>query len=153
MPAYKKGAFVIKNSEGTVALNGLATLTNDVMNAGWRDVTEIMQHKDAGNVLRTMTKDMNVFQCQLTLTPGIGSALANQAAVAAAIASLRKGMQIITGAFEDADFIIADASKAIITDIGKTLSQGNLMSVDVTVEYYTDTAGTVIDFTGAWASL
>ncbi len=151
--ASKKGAFVIKNSEGTVALNGLATLTNDAVNAGWSDVTEVMQHRDAGNVLRTLTKDMNTFEVRLTLTPGVGSALSDQAAVKAAIAALRKGMQVITGAFEDADFIVASGDKAIITDIGKTLSQGNLMSVDVTVQKYTDTADAVIDFTAAWAAL
>lgn len=153
MPAYKKGFFVIKNSEGSVTLNGLAALVNNAMSANFTDATEISQHRDAGNVIRTLTKDMNVFRMTLQLTPGIGAALADQAAVKAAIASLRKGMQIITADFEDADLNWATGDKAILVEIGKTLSQGELMSVDVTCEKYTDTADAVIDFTGAWASL
>jgi hypothetical protein len=151
--SQKKGAFLIKNSEGTVAINGLTTLTNDVIQLGWRDITEIFMHNDAGNVPRALTKDYNAFELTGTIQPGIGSALADQAAVKAAVASLRRGMQVILGAFEDSDFVVPDADKAILWEVGKDLSQGGIFAVSITLRKFTTTAGVVIDFTGAWADL
>ena len=152
MPQYK-GYAVIKNAEGTLQFNGLATLTNDTNSITWEDATEIFQHRDAGNVLRTLTKDMNVFRLQVGFTPGVGSNLANQTAVKNAVAGIRKGMQFISGSFEDTDFIVPDADKAIVVDIRKRLAGGELMGIDVTLEKYTDTAGVVLNFPGAWADL
>lgn len=155
MPAQKKGFFVIKNAEGTVQMNGLTALSNDTNNANFTDATEISQHRDAGNVIRTLTKDMNVYRMTLRLIPGVGTGAADQATLKAQFASLRKGMQVITASFEDGDLNWPDADKAIIVEIGKTLTQGDLMSLDVTVEKYTTAAASpaVIDFTGAWADL
>jgi hypothetical protein len=153
MPAYKKGFFIIKNSEGSVTLQGLAALVNDAMNAGFSDTTEITEHRDAGNVTRTLTKDFNTFQMTVRLTPGVGSAFADQAAVKAAIATIRKGDTFVTSGFEDADLNWASGDKAIVWEIGKTLSVGESMSVDVTARKFTDTAAAAIDFTAAWATL
>jgi hypothetical protein len=153
MPAYKKGNFVIKNSEGSVTLKGLAALVNDAISASVTDATELAFHRDAGNVPRTITKDFNEFRMNLRLTPGIGYAFADQATVKAAIAALSKGDSIVTSGFEDDALNWASSDKAIILEIGKTLTQGDLMSIDVTAAKYTDTAAAVIDFTGAFATL
>lgn len=154
MPAYKKGFFVIKNSEGVVTLAGIATsLTNDARSAGFSDITPVTEHPDAGNVPRSLTKDFNLFQLTLNLIPGVGSGLADQATVKAAIAGIRKGDTIVTSGFEDADFNWASGDKGIVWEVGKTLTQGDLMTVDVTARRLTDTAGAAIDFTAAWATL
>lgn len=154
--SQKKGFFVIKNSEGVVTLAGIATsLTNDVMSANFTDATEISIHRDAGNVPRAVTKDYHEFRLQLRLTPGVGFAHADQATVKTAIAGIRKFDSIVTSGFEDADLNWTSGDKAVVMDIGKTLAQGELMSVDVTAAKFTDSAASpaVIDFTGAWAGL
>lgn len=152
--AQKKGAFVIRNSEGVVTLAGIATsLTNDAMSAGYSDATEIFEHKDAGGVLRTLTKDFNDYRITLRLTPGVGGAHADQAAVKATIAAIARGDSIVTSGFEDDQFNWDSSAKGIIWEVGKTLTMGDLMSVDITARKMTTTGGTAIDFTGAWASL
>lgn len=151
--AQKKGNFVIKNAEGSVALQGAAALVNDIDNIDWSDATEITEHRDAGNVPRTLTKDFNEERLTLRLTPGPGYAFADQAALKAAVASLAKCGQIITSGFEEAQCNWADAAKAIIWEVGKTLARGELMSVNITARKLSTTAGAAIDFTGNWADL
>jgi hypothetical protein len=152
--AQKKGAFVIKNAEGVVTLAGIATsLTNDVRRITHSDATEINEHRDAGNVPRTFTKDFNCFEMSLELIPGIGGAHADEAAVKALFASVEKFDTIVTSGFEDPDFNWDAAAKAIIFSIDKTLAQGELMSINITARKYTTTGGVVIDFTAAWASI
>lgn len=151
--AQKRGYFVIKNSAGTVTMQGLATLTNDVMSVNHNDATAVMEHRDADNIPRTFTRDFLDFRMTLRLTPGIGSNLANQAAVAAAIASLRKMDTIVTASFEDSDFNWASGDKGFIEEVGKVLQQGDLMSVDVTARKLATTAGVALDFSAAWTDL
>jgi hypothetical protein len=154
--AQKKGRFVIKNAEGVVTLAGIATsLTNDVMSVDFSDITEISEHRDAGNVPRTLTKDFNAFEMRLQLTPGIGFDHADQASVKTAIASLAKGQSIVTASFEDDQFNWASGDKAIIWEVSKALNQGGLMSVNVTARKLQTAAGSpaAIDFTSAWADL
>jgi hypothetical protein len=151
--SQKKGNYVIKNAEGSVVLQGLAALVNDVNNIDWNDATEITEHRDAGNVPRTLTKDFNEERLTLRLIVGVGYAFSDQAALKAAIASLAKCGQIITSGFEDAQCNWADAAKAIIWEVGKTLAQGELMAVNITARKLSTTAAAAIDFTGAWADL
>lgn len=155
MPSQKKGNFIIKHSEGSVTLGSATTMVNDTMSAGWNDATEIQTYRDASGVRRTITKDENVMRMNLRLTPGIGSALTDQAAVKACVASIRKGDAIVTTGFEDADLNWASGDKATIVDIGKTLQSGDIFSVDVVCEKVTtaEAVPVVIDFTGAWAAL
>jgi hypothetical protein len=153
MPSYKKGNFVIKGSEGVTTLAGLAALTNDALSTSFSDGTAVMEHRDAGNVPRTLTKDFDESMLTFRITPGIGSGLASQAAVAAAIASLKKGDTFTSSGFEDSQFNLSSGDKAIIWEVGKSLVQGDLMSVDVTVRKLTETGGTAIDFTAAWSTL
>lgn len=158
--SLKRGYFVAKNSKGTVAFKGLATITNDAVSARHADISEVSEHRDAGNITRAWTIDMYVFEIALRLTMGVGSNFTTKADLIAAIATLKKFDQIITASFEDADFNWADAKKGVIWDVGKTLEQGNLLSVDVTCRRWveiTESGGTItetaLDYTGGWKQI
>ena len=149
--SQKKGNFVIMNSAGTVKMKGLATLTNDVTSAGYSDNTVITEHQDAIGVPRTLTKNFHDYSLSFSLTPGVGSALVSEAAVAAAIASIAKGDIFVSTGFTDDDYNMA-SGECYISEIGKTMTQGAIMTMNVTVRKVTDASGTGVDFaTGAWA--
>jgi hypothetical protein len=151
--SQKKGNFVIKNASGTAKLAGLATLTNDTPNARWKDITDIAEHKDSAGIPRTLTRDYKCYELTYRITPGVGSGLASKAATVAAVTGVQKGDQFISTNFDLPELNVADADKAIIFDIGGDQAEGQLGGIDVTVRKYTDLAGTVIDFTSAWASI
>ncbi len=151
--AYYKGNFVIKHSAGTTKLAGLAVLTNSAASAGWRDVTEVMEHKDALGVPRSLTKDYNCFELTYRIVPGIGELLASTAAAATAISAVKRGDAFISTLFTQSDLNCAAGDKAIVWEIGGQSAEGQLAGVDVTVRKWTDTAGAAIDFTAAWATL
>lgn len=132
--SLKKGNFIIRNAAGTVKFAGIAVLTNDQTSAAFSDDTEIAEHRDAANVPRTFTSDFRQYTMRLTLIPGVGSGLADKATTLAAIAALKKMDAFESASFEDADFNWATAKYGFIQEVGKTLSQGNDMSVDVTVK-------------------
>ncbi len=153
MAAYKKGNFVIKHSAGTQQLAGKATLTNSAPSAGWKDVTNVMEHNDALGVPRTLTKDYNCFEITYRITPGVGELLASTAAAALAISGIVRGDSFIATNFVQTDLNCAAGDKAIVWEIGGNSAEGALGGVDVTVRKYTDTAGAAIDFTANWAAL
>lgn len=157
--SLKKGNFIIRNAAGTVKLAGLATLTNDQTSAAFSDDTEVAEHRDALNVPRTFTSDFRQYTMRLTLIPGVGSGLADKATVLAAIAGLRKMDAFESASFEDGDLNWASTKYAFIQEVGKTLSQGNDMSVDVTVKRIVSIAesgGTVTETPinyGSWTQI
>lgn len=155
-----RGNFVIKNSKGDVTLAGLATLSSDVMSAAFSDDTELNEHRDAGNVPRTITEDFRQYSVRLRLTPGIGSALASVAAVKAAIASLKKMDSIVLANFADAQLNWDANAKGHLAEVGKTLEQGSLLSLEVTARRFValEVAGgnvteTPINFSGNWEAV
>jgi hypothetical protein len=154
--SQKKGNFIIKGAAGTVKLGGLVVLTNSAPQARWRDVTDVMLHTDSAGVLATLTRDFIALECTYRIIPGKGDApatIASKAAAAAAVTGIRKGDQFISTGFDLPELNCADATKAIIMDIGGDQAEGAEGGVDVTVRKFTTTAGTVIDLTGAWANL
>jgi hypothetical protein len=172
--SQKKGNFVIRNSEGRVKLAGIATnLTNDVMSIEFGDLTEVVEYRDAGNVPRTLTRDHAAYEQTLRLTPGIGYAHTTQQDVKDLIASLERGDTIDLRNFEDAQFNWTDGNddagapdvgvtdfKAFIWQVGKVLSQGELLSVTITARRVASLSvvlsvvtETPIDYSAAWANL
>lgn len=150
----KKGNFIIYNSEGVVTLAGAATsLTNDAMSANFTDDTNVKVFMDASGVPRTRVRDYLRYTLQLRLTPGVGYAHADQSTIKTAIANAGKMATFVTSGFEDADFNWASNAYGFIESIGKGLTQGDAMSVDVTAAREALTDGTPIRFDGAWASL
>lgn len=153
MGAYKKGHACIWNAEGTIKLNGLATLTNDVSQATWRDVTDVFFQNDAGGVPRTVLKNFDVLECSFTFKPGVGSGLTDRAATIAAVTGLRKMMGVVVASFDMPELNCDASSKTVIAEISGTQGESATGSFDVTLRKYIDTAGNAIDFTGAWAAV
>ncbi len=150
----KKGNFIIYNSEGVVTLMGAATaLTNDTMSASFSDDTEIKVFKDASSVPRTRVRDFLRYTLQLRLTPGVGFAHADQATVKTAIADCSKMGTFVTSGFEDSQMNWATNAYGFIESVGKSATQGDIFSVDVTAARETLTDGTALRFDGAWAAL
>jgi len=152
MSAYKKGNFVIKNSEGSVAIAGLAAFVNSSNSASVSDASPFEVHMDAGGVPRTVTRNYFEYRMELDLTPGVGGSFATLADLKTAFVLSLKGSQIITSGFDLSDLNWADAVKAIIEDISIQQSQEGLSTLRVTAVKRTDNAGNVIDFTAAWVT-
>lgn len=151
--ASLKGQFFVKHSEGTTKLAGNATLTNDTPSISVRDDSPIEMHKDASGVFRSVTRDQIIDSMSLRLVPGRGSALANQAAVIAAVASVRKFDQLITALFKFDILNWPDSDKAVLTDIQTAQGEGADGELNVSAARYKTNAGVTIDFTGNWAAI
>ena len=152
MSSFKKGNFVIKNAEGSVAIAGLAAFVNSNNSASITDASPFDIHKDSGGVPRTITRDYIEYRMELDLTPGVGGAFATLADLKTAFVLTLKGAQIITSSFDLADLNWADAAKAIIEDISIQQTAEGLSTMRVTAVKRTDNAGVVIDFTAAFVT-
>lgn len=153
----KKGNFIVLNAAGKVQFAALAELTNDTPSMGWRDVTAITVHNDSSGVPRTWTKNFQCLELTVKVTPGVGSALADKAAVLAAVASIRKGMAWVSSSYDLPELNCAAGDKAVIEEVSGNQNEGQIASFDLTIrkylEFNVDGTTTAIDFTGAWASI
>lgn len=151
--SQSKGKFVIKNAAGVVTLAGVATHTNSTMSATASDATELTEHKDAQGLPQALTKDFNAYNLDLDLTPGIGGAYGTFAAMAADAVLQLKGAAIITSGFANASLNWPEAYKATIREISVSQTNEGLGTLKVTARRIADTAGSAVDFTGAWQNL
>lgn len=155
---YYKGHVLIKGSKGSVTIGAATVLKDDALSGGWKDVSKIDEHVDAGGVLRTLTRDMIILEQTYEVTPGLGDSYANDAALATNIALLeavRKGDAFIATGFQMLTLNCASSDKAIVWDVGGNQSEGQAGKYSVTVRKFLlpdGTAGTP-DFTAAWAVL
>lgn len=156
--AQGRGAFIIKNAAGSVTLAGLAALVNSNNSAGLTDATEIQERRDSTGVPRALTKNFNMYQLDLDLTPGIGGAFASKNALQLAFLLIPKGSSIVTSGFDVASYNWDSSEKAIVWECACNLNQDGDGTLRVTARRYralgaAGADGTVIDFaTGPWTA-
>lgn len=153
----RKGNAIIFNAASSVTFAALAAIVNATPSLAWRDVTDVQIHNDSTGVPRTWTKNFGCKEITIQLTPGVGAALADKAAVIAAVTALEKGTAVVIASADLPEVNCAAGDKAVIWDVGGRSGENQLGSFDVTirkwVEFNTDGTTTALDFTGAWAAL
>lgn len=157
--AYKKGQFIIRNAQGVVTLAGDATsIFSDSNNSASASLSSPVQvHMSSAGTPASVTRDYIERSFEFELTPGVGgttsgTAFASLAALQTAFVLPDEFSQFISSGFDLADLNLADAAKAVVLTASATVTAEGNAGLRVSVKTYKNAAGTVVDFTGAWAA-
>jgi hypothetical protein len=151
---YYKGFAVIKNSAGSVALTGRATIVNSSPSVGVEEQSPINEHKDANGVPRTLTRPYRFWEMTMDVTVGVGQSGLTPSTVKplGELASL--GDAIVTSGFGLDSCNWDSGEKAIVWRCSVQLATDQLSVLRITARRYRDNAAAVIDFaTNSWATL